>query len=89
MPQYKLLVCTNVRCNPKHKSCAGQGSKALIEKLKDMSLHSNSNIKIEEIKCFGQCDRGPVMRIAPAQEFFFNVAESELRGIIKKLELLN
>jgi len=87
MPQYKLLVCTNVRYNPKHKSCAGLGSEALIDQLKTIAHQTQSNIDIEEIKCFGQCDRGPVMRIAPAQEFFYNVAESDLSNIIKKLKV--
>lgn len=71
MPQYKLLVCTNVRYNPKYKSCAAQGSEDLLNQLKQLSSQSDDPIDIEEIKCFGQCDKGPVMRIAPAHNFFF------------------
>jgi NADH:ubiquinone oxidoreductase subunit E len=89
MPQYKLLVCTNVRYNPKHKSCAGQGSEALIKSLKQLSLETNASIEIEEIKCFGQCQRGPVMRIAPALDFFYDVLEEDLSNILKQIQLLN
>jgi len=82
------MVCTNVRYNPKHKSCAGQGSEALIKQLKVLSAASNKPIEIEEIKCFGQCDRGPVMRIAPALEFFYHVQENDLAHIIKTIQQL-
>jgi len=89
MPQYKLLVCTNVRYNPKHKSCAGQGSEALIKQLKILLSESDEPIEIEEIKCFGQCERGPVMRIAPALELFYHVQESDLPHILKTLQKLS
>ncbi len=70
MPRYKLLICTNTRYNPRHTSCAGQGSKALMLQLKSLAIQKNQHIVIEEIKCFGQCDWAPVMRIAPALDFF-------------------
>lgn len=89
MPKYKLLVCTNVRYNPKNKSCAGQGSEVLLEQIKTLSSQSKQPIEIEEIKCFGQCIRGPVMRIAPAKEFFYTVSESDLPNIIKAVNELN
>ena len=83
------MVCTNVRYNPKHKSCAGQGSEALIKKLKTLSSKSDNSIDIEEIKCFGQCHRGPVMRIAPALEFFYSVTEDDLPSILEQVQLLS
>ncbi len=82
------MVCTNVRYNPKHKSCAGQGSEALIKTIKSLSIASNNPIEIEEIKCFGQCDRGPVMRIAPALEFFYHVSKDDLPRILKRIQTL-
>lgn len=88
MPQYKLMVCTNVRYNPKHKSCAGQGSEALIKKIKALLKESDEPIEIEEIKCFGQCERGPVMRIAPALEFFYQVSKDDLPHILKVIQAL-
>ena len=89
MPHYKLLVCTNIRYNPKHKSCAGLGSEDLLKHLNDLSSQSGNPIEIEEIKCFGQCDRGPVMRIAPAKEFFYGVGIDNLPSILKQLQSLN
>ena len=82
------MVCTNIRYNPKHKSCAGQGSEALIKQIKKLSAESDQAIQIEEIKCFGQCDRGPVMRIAPALEFFYKVSKDDLPHILNTLQKL-
>lgn len=86
MPKFKLLVCTNSRFNPKNKSCAGEGSEALLADLKALSKDSKKQIQIEEIKCFGQCEHAPVMRIAPAAQFFYCVQKNDLKKIVKKLE---
>lgn len=82
MKHYKLLVCTNSRFSPKSKSCGGLGSEALLDELKALA---KGEYIIEEIKCFGQCEKGPVMRIAPALDFFYHVTSSDLPGILESI----
>jgi len=88
MPNYKLLVCTNIRYNPKHTSCAGQGSEQLLQQLKELAKNESNSFSVEEIKCFGQCDKAPVMRIAPGLDFYYRVEEADLPKIINQLKSL-
>lgn len=86
---YKLLVCTNIRFSTKNKSCSGEGSEKLLQKLKDLNSNLKTPINIEEIKCFGQCEHAPVMRIAPAKEFFYTVNVLDLENILSHVEQYN
>lgn len=89
MQKYSLLICTNQRFNPKNPSCGGAGSHELLEQLKQKIQNQHLEIQIEEIKCFGQCEHAPVIRIAPGLDFFKNTKSSDLDMILKKIDELN
>lgn len=79
----KILVCTHRRLSPLNPSCAGRGSIQLLEQLKAMCDLELLDITIETIDCFGRCDHGPNVRIAPGGEFFQQVTEDDIPMIIK------
>jgi (2Fe-2S) ferredoxin len=70
-----ILVCTNERRDPAQASCAARGSREILVALRQ-AAHGKV-VKIEEIRCFGQCQHGPVVRIAPAGCFFYHVTPAD------------
>lgn len=89
MQALKILVCTNQRFNPKNPSCAAAGSVELLAQLKHKIQAQSLEVQVEEIKCFGQCEHAPVMRIAPGLDFYKKANSSELDMILERFLELN
>ncbi len=74
----RLIVCVNQRLGVGQKSCAGSGSKELIEIIKKHFKKSGIDAPIVEQVCLGRCAEGIAMRIAPGGQFFTRVTEADV-----------
>lgn len=85
MRSSKLVVCVNHRLGPNQKSCAGSGSRKLIEIFKQRLLESGQDVPVIEQVCLGRCAEGIAMRIAPGGPFFTQVTEQDIDHILNEL----
>ncbi len=74
----RLVVCVNQRLGVGQKSCAGSGSKELIEVIKKHFKASGIDVPVVEQVCLGRCAEGIAMRIAPGGQFFTRVTEADV-----------
>ena len=65
------------------KSCLG--SLDLVSRLEAMLATEDLAIPVVRRECLGRCEKGPVMRIAPAGPFFTEINEQTLATIIEQL----
>ena len=84
--QVRLVVCVNERLGPGQKSCAGSGSRELLQTLRAMLAERQMDYPVVEQVCLGHCYEGPAMRIAPGGPFFTEVGEQDLERIIRELD---
>jgi (2Fe-2S) ferredoxin len=82
----RLVVCVNQRLGIGQRSCGGSGNLVHIEKIRELIDAAGLDVTVVEQVCFGKCEQGPVMRIAPGGRFFTGVDESVLSHIIDELE---
>lgn len=82
----RLVVCVNERLGSGQRSCVGSGSLDLIARLESMIAAENIDVALVRRECFGRCEQGPVMRIAPAGPFFCEIKASNLGDIIAELK---
>ena len=78
MTQTRLVVCVNQRLGIGQKSCAGNGSRELIEVIKTHFKNSGIDVPVVEQICLGRCAEGIAMRIAPGGQFFTRVTEVDV-----------
>jgi len=81
----RLIVCVNERLGTGQRSCVGSGSLDLICRIEAMIAAENLAIPVVRRECLGRCEKGPVMRIAPAGPFFTGIDEQTLATIIDQL----
>ena len=79
-----IVVCTQIRLDSGKKLCGGSQSHVLIEVLRKLLSEEELDIPVREQVCFGRCEEGIVMRIAPGKEFFSNVTKDTLPNIINQ-----
>ncbi len=84
MADKRLVVCVNERYGGQ-KSCAGSGSRDLIELLQQRLVESGTDIPIVEQVCLGRCEQGVAMRIAPGGPFFTEVSAQDIDAIMRDL----
>jgi NADH:ubiquinone oxidoreductase subunit E len=82
-----IVVCVNQRLG-QQKSCAGSGSEQLANLIQEKLEENNLPVSVTKIKCFGRCDKGPVIRIAPGGKFFEAFGESDLDNLISHVHQL-
>lgn len=82
MDEVRLVVCVNERLGPGKKSCAGSGSRELIQILQQKFKEEGIDWPIVEQVCLGRCEEGIAMRIAPGGPFFTQVSQSGLDKLI-------
>lgn len=85
MPTF-IVVCTNYRRNPKQPSCAARGSEELREALVQAVHAAGLPVEVESIACFGRCQDGPVVRIAPGGPFILNAGIERVEEILAAVE---
>ena len=82
----RLIVCVNRRLGAGQRSCAGNGSFGYLRRARELIAAAGLEVPVVEQVCFGKCQQGPVMRIAPGGRFFTEVDESALPEIVRELE---
>lgn len=83
--QIRLIACVNQRLGAGQPSCAGSGNLAYIRRIRALIDSAGLDVPVVERVCFGKCEQGPVMRIAPGGRFFTEIDESTLPDIIREL----
>ncbi len=79
------MVCVNERLGFGQRSCAGSGSRELIERLQHLLQARNLRYPIVEQLCLGRCNEGIAMRISPGGPFFTEVRVTDLPRIVEAL----
>ena len=75
------MVCVKER-SADRPSCAHRGGVQLADNL-DVELATHGlDVPVERILCFGHCNEGPVMRIAPGGTFFTRMTQERLGEVV-------
>jgi len=82
----KLLICVNRRFGADQASCAARGSEGIADAIERGIAESGLDLPVERICCFGKCQHGPNMRLAPGGEFFMGVGPERVREVLDALE---
>ncbi|WP_085441897.1 (2Fe-2S) ferredoxin domain-containing protein [Magnetofaba australis] len=77
-----IMACINERPSTR-PSCAGRGSEGLANALETRLKQAGVAIEVRRIRCFGSCELGPNMRLAPGGSFFRHVDEAALDEIVE------
>ena len=81
----ELVVCINHRQNPATPSCAARGSLQIVVALEAAARAQGVDLTVTPIYCFGQCERGPNLRLAPGGQFYHHVRLEDVPGIVAAL----
>lgn len=82
-----VYICVNRRFGSDTPSCAMRGSEKVMTLLKEELIKRGLTTPLEKIKCLGQCDKGPAMRIAPGGEFFLHASKDKISEIADWIEV--
>ena len=80
-----LVVCVNKRTETGLRCCGSPGDQ-IADKLEAQVKARGLPIRVERIECFGMCNEGPNVRIAPRGKFFHRVETGHLGHIIGEAE---
>ena len=83
-----LVICVNLRYGVDRASCAGRGSEAMADAIERAIGERQLAVTVERIRCFGDCARGPTMRLYPNGPFYRQVGVDDLAAIIADMERL-
>ena len=61
----KILICVNRRFKADEPSCAARGSFAIAEAIERGVRERRIDIVAERLICFGQCNKGPTVKLVP------------------------
>ena len=86
--ELSVVLCINRRYGPKTPSCAASGAEELAVQLEQKLEDAGLNIPLQRIKCLGQCELGPNLRIAPGGRFFHHLTLDDLPGVVRELQRL-
>ena len=81
----KILVCVNRRFQSGEPSCAARGSIEIADAIERGVLERNIDITFERFICFGQCTKGPTVKLAPG-DFILGTTPDMVDGILDRLE---
>ncbi len=80
-----VLICVNRRFKDDEPSCAARGSVAIAEAIERGVRERRIDIVTERFICFGQCDKGPTVKLAPG-DFILGTTLDMVDGILDQLE---
>ena len=80
-----LLVCVNRRLDSGSPSCVARGSEALADRLEAALAARGLELPLRRIHCFGECARGPNLRLAPGGRFFHRVGPDDVESVLDAL----
>jgi (2Fe-2S) ferredoxin len=81
-----LIVCVNHRATK--SSCAGNGSIELIAEIEKALSEHHLDIPVERGVCFGRCNTGPNLRIAPGGAFYTQFSPGDISRLIDELKAI-
>lgn len=84
-----IVICINRRFGTATPSCAGRGSEAMANELERLLTESGLEIEVKRVKCLGQCEHGPNLRIAPGGRFYHHLSVDDLAKVITELQRLS
>ena len=79
-----IIVCVNLRGGFERPSCAASGGEAIADAL-DSALQ-DSEASVVRIKCFGRCEQGPIVRVAPGGRFFTKATMDDVPAMLDALK---
>ena len=82
---HTVLICVNRRFKADEPSCAARGSFAIAEAIERGVLERRIDITAERFICFGQCTKGPTVKLVPG-DFIFGTTPDDVEGILDRLE---
>ena len=88
VPALTVLVCINERFHPSKPSCAGRGSREMLALLRARLDAASLPVEVRELHCFGRCELGPNVRIAPGGAFFHGVDAACVDEIVSAVQAL-
>ena len=80
-----LRVCINMRYGTT-ASCAMRGSEKLVDKLREAIFEGDLNVEVETSVCFGQCDKGPNVKVIPGGHFVHGLTEKGIPELLAPFE---
>ena len=81
----KILICVNRRFKTDEASCAARGGLAIAEAIEAGVRERRIDIEVERFICFGQCNLGPAVKLAPG-DFTLGTTPDMVNGILDQLE---
>ncbi len=87
LSRLSILICNQHR--DLQASCGARGAADLIPLLRSALNSAGLDIPIEVIECFGRCEQGPNLRIAPGHRFYEQVVPAVIPSIISELHRLS
>ena len=84
-PPTKVLICVNRRFKSGEPSCAARGSLAIAEAIERGVRERNIDIAVERFICFGQCTKGPTVKLVPG-DFILGTTPDMVPAILDELE---
>ena len=85
LPPKTILICVNRRFKADEPSCAARGSIAIAEVIESGVRDRRIDIAVERFICFGQCTKGPTVKLAPG-DFILGTTLDMVDGILDRLE---
>ena len=86
--EFSVVICIKNRFKLNSTSCAGSGSEAMADELERLLAGSGLDIEVKRVKCLGQCEHGPNLRIAPGGRFYHQLSMDDLPEVIAELQQL-
>jgi NADH:ubiquinone oxidoreductase subunit E len=81
-----VAVCINRRFSTSKPSCAGRGSEAIADALESAMAEREMPVKLERIRCLGQCYKGPTVRFVPGGDFLLGQKLEDVPAILDRLQ---
>ncbi|NQV85103.1 MAG: (2Fe-2S) ferredoxin domain-containing protein [Rhodospirillales bacterium] len=81
----KILICVNRRFKDDEPSCAARGGFKIAEAFEKGVLERRIDIAVERFICFGQCQKGPTIKLVPGN-FILGASLDMVDGLLGKLE---
>lgn len=81
----KLMVCINERPPAEGVSCAPRGGCGIHEAIVQALQAEPLDVEVATARCLGTCDRGPTLRLAPNNSWFYGAHVEDVPQIVEHL----